>query len=845
MGNTGDVSAIKLNKTANTNLSIINSTGGLINYQNINSSNSAAISLSDTDGGSTFSINNLGLIRNNKAIEISGTGNDVTIENGINAVLTALNKTATSNISPLVAAPGAIYGSIAVNGNNTTINNEVISSSSVEGFASGIFGNISSTTGNLTINNISGSIVGDISTTSGELSITNSSGSLTGNINLGSNAASFATFSTGSGTITSNITLGNAAQIINLGNIDFRGTISGADAVFGLATINIIDDLTLTENTGNFGTANSKIRIISIDDGKTLTLSSSNIYFHILGLGDNSTLNLGSGGVFGGNFSISMNEGSVINFGNSNKTLNSFIVGDDGVLNFGSGSHIIDGNITTNDTTYNTTISSLTVSGNIIATGTITTSVTALNVTLPTSLYIKNSASYTILSGADGSDFNNGGVGDAVSADKINVNGSSSNTIGLITFTTEKTGNTLVLNAARNNSYNPSQTSNQGVFNALVGNLDSPTGELLTATNYLLLNNLSNDARDSLLDSLSSNNTGINQATYNATTSIINSIENRTDSNIHAMIGDNIMSKINDRKYLLAQAKSKNAIDGFYSNDISKNFGVWAQVIGSSAKQQNKTGFNGYNSNLSGITFGGDKKIDKNTVIGAGFGISDTAVKSTSGSKRTDISSYQLNAYGSKNLDGYFVDAFAAVTLNRYESRRYVNLVGKTASADYNGNTYLAKIKGSKIKELGNKLELIPEIGLLFAHNALGNYRESGAGTLNLIVQNKNSNMLEGTIGAGLRYNSFEIGDNKIVPKIKISYGYDFIGNKQTSTANFIGQNASFDTQSSKINRQVLRFETGLDIYSTKSVQLSANYMLERKSTYKSHLGLLRARYEF
>ena len=228
-----------------------------------------------------------------------------------------------------------------------------------------------------------------------------------------------------------------------------------------------------------------------------------------------------------------------------------------------------------------------------------------------------------------------------------------------------------------------------------------------------------------------------------------------------------------------------------------------------------------------------------------GLGISNTNIYASSNTKKTTLASYQLNFYGSKNLNGYFIDTFLAAALNQYNSRRAVPLIGETATSNYSGETYSGKNKLSTIKKVVGKVEFLPEIGILYAYNSLGSYSENGAGTLDLHVKGSNANLLEGTIGGALRYNAFEVGESKIFPKIKFTYGYDFIGNKQTSTANFVGQTTSFDTQSSKINRAVMRFESGVDIYGKNSVTVSANYMLQKKYTYTSHFGSLRVRYEF
>ena len=169
----------------------------------------------------------------------------------------------------------------------------------------------------------------------------------------------------------------------------------------------------------------------------------------------------------------------------------------------------------------------------------------------------------------------------------------------------------------------------------------------------------------------------------------------------------------------------------------------------------------------------------------------------------------------------------------------------QVAKANFSGETYSAKIKTGFIERFENNLELIPEVSLTYARNHINDYSEGGAGTLALQVSNRDANFLEGRVGVGLGYNALTYRGTNIYPKIKISYGYDFIGNKQTATSNFVGQSVSFDSESSRINRQSLQLDAGLNVYAMNGITVSANYILEHKTTYESHSGALRLRYDF
>ena len=95
-----------------------------------------------------------------------------------------------------------------------------------------------------------------------------------------------------------------------------------------------------------------------------------------------------------------------------------------------------------------------------------------------------------------------------------------------------------------------------------------------------------------------------------------------------------------------------------------------------------------------------------------------------------------------------------------------------------------------------------------------------------------------------MAYDSEAFGYN-IRPQFKLSYGFDFIGNQQISSASFIGQGAIINANNSKSDRNIIRFGAGTDIYAADQFTLNASYLFEYRDTYESHIGALKAKYSF
>ena len=133
----------------------------------------------------------------------------------------------------------------------------------------------------------------------------------------------------------------------------------------------------------------------------------------------------------------------------------------------------------------------------------------------------------------------------------------------------------------------------------------------------------------------------------------------------------------------------------------------------------------------------------------------------------------------------------------------------------------------------------------MFANNNVSNYSEGGAGTMNLDVRSQSTNFLEGRIGLNLNYKTTTKKGSVLTPQLKASYGYDFIGKRQSTISNFAGQSTSFVTTNSKYDPSSFRAGGAVDLYQLNSITLSSEYSFELKSKYQSHTGSVRGTYRF
>lgn len=844
---------------------------------NINS-NSTAIALSEASGITNINTASGATISGTKyAIQV-GTHIlnpqyytlDLTIQNAgsITSKKSAIEYIGISSSKLSVINSGLIQGSSAAinvvaatnsaNAPSATIVNE--SGGEIKGNIS-ISGPTSSefTTSTASITN-SGIINGHINSYASSiyvnLDITNNAGSITGNIALGKHADS--SFTLNGGSITGNLTSGNASQLLNLNGGSFNGDIyliSGSTLNLATteingsidsgsansASVNLTDNNTIKSGT-SLGSTNG-LSDINISNDKAININGS-IKAQSLNIGSNATLNLGSDNIYANTTSLN----GTLNFSNTNRAINGNIVGSGtGAINLNSASHNIIGNLTLKSgDSLNINLTNANTFGKVTVTG--ITSIDAntnLNVAIsPNYGFIANGSKYTIVDGQDGSSIS------TINDSKININNSNTNQFSLLTFTTNSVNNDLILSATRKPAEAiTSDSSSQSVYNVINEIGASATGELKSLQEYLDSSSNGSQVKEALNSITTQDTNSIKFSHVNVINNSVKTAENRMDEIHLASLDKNSVNKSTSTNITEASYEGSNSnsgkISGISLGDSLENKGIWAQTFGTAAKQHNISENDGFNSKSLGFAFGYDKEVTKNTRLGLGLSYANSHIKSSDSLKTTNIDTYQINAYSGHSFGKYFLDTVLGFAWNDYTSNRTISVVNSLAKSNYQGQTYITKVRSGFVKDIGNGFNITPETSLNFVRNNTNNYTENGAGTLNLNVKGSSSNFLEGRLGLNLGYRMTTKKHTKISPKISTSYGYNFLNDRQTTTSNFVGQTATFNNLSSKIDPKSLKLGGGIDIYGTNSFVVSGEYIMEKRDKYQSHSGVLRIRFEY
>lgn len=449
----------------------------------------------------------------------------------------------------------------------------------------------------------------------------------------------------------------------------------------------------------------------------------------------------------------------------------------------------------------------------------------------------------------------------ALSNSNIKINGrtgGSANNYGGFIFSTRIEDNKLILFAS-GNAVIPrpvfSNPNNGNVYD-VVKEIENPTGALQTIQDYITNVDISTAQKEEVIKSISPTvDRGTNTVITDNNIALANLNSARlSDSSAAATIVEssfvNNLFGRSTRIQTLEPLRDNNIktaapLAMAFKGDDALNKAMWIQTFGSNINQTNSGSGDGYKANSIGLAIGFDQKLNKDFTLGLSSSYSQSTIKSNEAGKSTVIDTYQVSIYTGYDTKSYFLNSSVGFSLNNYNSTRQIPTAGVVAKGDYSGQSYFARGELGKNFKFANDLVATPSIILTAAHNMVGEYTETGAETLNLHVKNKSTNFFEGRAGIELSKLFITQKKTKIRPQASLSYGYDFIGDEQKTTSNFVGQNTSFALTSANVAQGSFKFGTGVGFYTKNDLTVSLNYGFEKRIDYTAQSGWLRMRLGF
>lgn len=246
----------------------------------------------------------------------------------------------------------------------------------------------------------------------------------------------------------------------------------------------------------------------------------------------------------------------------------------------------------------------------------------------------------------------------------------------------------------------------------------------------------------------------------------------------------------------------------------------------------------GYDFNVGGVTFGMDRKVYDRLIVGMMGGFSESSADVDDNGGGVDAQSFRFGVYGSYYDDqGFYADGMVSGAYHDYDSERNV-LMGtlfRKASASPDGLEISVMGAAGYDFEVGN-FRVGPTVSLQYTYLSIDDYKESGAGALNLDIDSQTADSL--LVSLGVRAATLiELPKLRIIPELRLSFQYEAEDQERRITAQFLsGGGGKFGFNTTDIGQESALIGAGVTFLNHKNMSSFIDYTAEvGRTDYVAH----------
>ncbi len=244
---------------------------------------------------------------------------------------------------------------------------------------------------------------------------------------------------------------------------------------------------------------------------------------------------------------------------------------------------------------------------------------------------------------------------------------------------------------------------------------------------------------------------------------------------------------------------------------------------------------NAANYGLGGTVFGADISTDDLWRSGLFAAYGHMNLRVNGGQQQIESDAMQFGSYLLREDDTFYTLMSTSMGFNNYDSERRVQ--GQQADADYHGwqaNAWLEQ--GLKISQ--GKSTWKPFVALQYIYVNQDDFNETGAGILNLSVDETHSHALRGMLGTSWETCYVNSKGRVVTPRLHAMWLHEFLDTETTLNSVFSGVGGpSFATQGVDFGRDWAVLGSSLNWEFTSSLSLFAGYDLQFNNTQTMHIG--------
>jgi len=348
-----------------------------------------------------------------------------------------------------------------------------------------------------------------------------------------------------------------------------------------------------------------------------------------------------------------------------------------------------------------------------------------------------------------------------------------------------------------------------------------------------------------------------------ASQSLLNAIENLSSTQAVSRATRQLMPETNGSQQQAASAAQGSLFSAFDSRSDAARGGesaalngqtgmssgdgnrgrIWMQGLAAFAKQKERKGANGYDVDAQGLAVGYEVDLDGRDLIGVSGGYTQAGTDGRNAGVGNDnnVKALHVGGYFSRTEAFYTLDASVAVSANRYNAQRAVNIGGfsETLRGKFDGTQLGARFEYGLPFQIDSKWSGRWIMGARLARLDNGAYTESG-GVSAQNIGSTQSNSAQSVLGAELRNRI----DNTASVSLRARWLHEFADTPGV-TASYVVGGPAFQVDGVQPGRNALLLGTSYRKTTASGTVISVGYDMETRSRYLGHQLTARAMWSF
>lgn len=248
--------------------------------------------------------------------------------------------------------------------------------------------------------------------------------------------------------------------------------------------------------------------------------------------------------------------------------------------------------------------------------------------------------------------------------------------------------------------------------------------------------------------------------------------------------------------------------------EARRRHGIWAEGFTQRGQADVDDGLTGFDYRTGGGSLGFDYAVTDNLLAGIGGIATGTEIDYDDDQGKATIRSKGISLYGSYFPEPTYVEAGLSYAAQEYDNERNVVIgpIERTAVSDHDGDAFSA-FAGVGCERRVREWTVIPFASLEYTCLDEDGYEESGADSVNLIVDSRHTQSLVSELGLSVG-RVFEVEQGKVIPQLRGAWNYDFGIDDRDITASFAGSpGASFTIEGQDIGEHGLTLGAGIAFF--------------------------------